>query len=47
MNASLLMTLPEGVLSIGALILMLVAAWGGQASARAVSWTAVAVLAGA
>jgi NADH-quinone oxidoreductase subunit N len=47
MTASLLMTLPEDVLSIGALILMLVAAWGGQASTRAVSWTAVAVLAGA
>ena len=47
MTASLLMTLPEDVLSIGALILMLVAAWGGQASTKAISWTAVAVLAGA
>src|ERR1700741_311026 len=47
MIASLLMTLPEDVLSIGALILMLVAAWGGQASTKAVSWTSVAVLAGA
>ena len=47
MTESLLMTLPEDVLSIGALILMMVAAWGGQASTRAVSWTAVAVLAGA
>jgi len=46
-TASLLMTLPEDVLTIGALILMLVAAWGGQASTKAVSWTAVAVLAGA
>jgi NADH-quinone oxidoreductase subunit N len=47
MIASLLMTLPEDVLSLGALILMLVAAWGGQASTKTVSWTAVAVLAGA
>ena len=45
--ASLQATLPELVLSVGALALMLVAAWGGQASTRAVSWTAVAVLAGA
>ncbi|UIJ43907.1 NADH-quinone oxidoreductase subunit NuoN [Sphingomonas cannabina] len=42
-----LLTLPEIVLGIGALVLMLVAAWGGQASTRAVSWTAVAVLIGA
>lgn len=47
MIASLLMTLPEDVLTIGALVLMLVAAWGGQASTKAVSWTAVAVLLGA
>ena len=46
-SASLLMTLPELVLSLGAIALMLVAAWGGQASTRAVSWTSVAVLAGA
>jgi NADH-quinone oxidoreductase subunit N len=46
-SASLLMTLPELVLGIGAIALMLVAAWGGQASTRAVSWTAVAILAGA
>ncbi|URW76574.1 NADH-quinone oxidoreductase subunit NuoN [Sphingomonas donggukensis] len=47
MTDNLLMILPELVLTIGALVLMLVAAWGGQASTRAVSWTAVAVLAGA
>jgi NADH-quinone oxidoreductase subunit N len=41
------MTLPEVVLGLGALALMLVAAWGGPASTRAVSWAAVAVLAGA
>ncbi|CAN5520036.1 NADH-quinone oxidoreductase subunit NuoN [soil metagenome] len=45
--ASLLMTLPEVVLSLGALVLMLVAAWGGQASTKAVSWTSIAVLIGA
>ena len=41
------MTLPEVVLAIGAFALMLVAAWGGAAATRAVSWTAVAVLVGA
>ena len=45
--ADLMMTLPEEVLSAGAILLMLVAAWGGAASTRAVSWAAVAVLAGA
>ncbi len=46
-TASLVMTLPEIVLSLGALALMLVAAWGGQAASRAISWAAVAVLIGA
>ncbi len=46
-SANLAMTLPEIVLSLGAIALMLVSAWGGSASTRAVSWTAVAVLAGA
>ncbi len=46
-SAQLLMTLPEVVLGLGAILLMLVAAWGGQASTRAVSWCAVAVLLGA
>ena len=45
--ANLVMTLPELVLSLGALVLMMAAAWGGQAAARAISWTAVAVIAGA
>ena len=44
---SLEATLPELVLSVGALALMLVSAWGGQGSTRAVGWTAVAVLFGA
>ena len=43
----LMMTLPEVILAIGALVLMLVAAWGGQKSARGVSWAAVALLIGA
>lgn len=47
MNMSLLMVLPEEILAAGAIVLMLVAAWGGQASTRAVSWVAVAVLIGA
>ena len=47
MGANMMMTLPEVVLSLGAIVLMLVAAWGGAQSTRAVSWTAVAVLAGA
>ena len=46
-SANLMLTLPEVVLAIGALVLMLVSAWGGQGSTRAVSWTAVAILAGA
>lgn len=46
-SANLAMTLPEIVLSLGAIALMLVSAWGGSASTKAVSWTAVAVLAGA
>ena len=45
--ANLAMTLPEVVLTLGALALMLAAAWGGQASTRLISITAVFVLAGA
>ena len=45
--ASVRMALPEDILSLGALALMLVAAWGGQRSTRAVSWCSVAVLLGA
>lgn len=45
--ASLRLSVPEEILSISALVLMLVAAWGGQRITRAVSWCAVAVLAGA
>jgi NADH-quinone oxidoreductase subunit N len=46
-SQNLLLTLPEVVLAIGAIVLMLVSAWGGQAATRAVSWTSVAILAGA
>lgn len=47
MNMSLLMVLPEEILALGAIALMLVSAWGGQASTRLVSIVAVAVLVGA
>ena len=46
-DQQLLLTLPEVVLGLSSLMLMIVAAWGGQASARAISWVSVAVLAGA
>ncbi|MFK3889034.1 NADH-quinone oxidoreductase subunit NuoN [Sphingomonas sp. NPDC079357] len=45
--ANLAMTLPELVLAVGAIALMLVAAWGGPASTKAVSWVSVVVLGGA
>lgn len=45
--AQLAMVLPEIVISLGGLVLLIVAAWGGPAAARAVSWAAVAVLIGA
>jgi NADH-quinone oxidoreductase subunit N len=44
---SLLMVLPEEILSTFAILLMLVAAWGGQRSTRAITWASVAVLVGA
>jgi len=47
MTESLMMVLPEEILSIGSIVLMLIAAWGGQGSTRMISWVAVAVLAGA
>jgi NADH-quinone oxidoreductase subunit N len=46
-SLQLLMTLPELVLAVGAIILMLVAAWGGNPSTKLVSWVAIAVLIGA
>ena len=47
MHHNLLMTLPEIILSVGALVLMMVAAWSTPAASRAIGWTAVAVLIGA
>ncbi|WP_422058353.1 NADH-quinone oxidoreductase subunit NuoN [Sphingomonas sp.] len=44
--AQLSMVLPEIVLSLGGLALLMVAAWGGPAVSRAVSWVSVAVLIG-
>ncbi|WP_315761048.1 NADH-quinone oxidoreductase subunit NuoN [Sphingomonas sp. Y38-1Y] len=43
----MLFILPELVLTLGALVLMLAAAWGGPASTRAISIASVAVLVGA
>jgi NADH-quinone oxidoreductase subunit N len=40
-----LLVLPEEVLSIGALLLMLVAAWAGDRSAKVLTWLAIALLA--
>lgn len=45
--ASIAMTAPELILSLGAIALMLVAAWGGDAASRLVSWLAVALFAAA
>ena len=44
---SLGMIIPEEILSIGGLVLLLVAAWAGDKSSRAISIAAVAVLVGA
>ncbi|MBL7395841.1 NADH-quinone oxidoreductase subunit N, partial [Escherichia coli] len=46
-SLQLMMALPELVLAIGAVFLLLVAAWGGTQSTKLVSWTAIAVLIGA
>ncbi len=45
--ANIAMTLPELVLALGAIALMLVAAWGGEKATRAISIAAVFVLVGA
>ena len=44
-SASLLAVLPELILTAGGLVLMLVAAWGGEASSRVVHWLSVLTLA--
>ncbi len=43
----MVMVLPELVLAVSAILLMLIAAWGGQAATRAVSFVAVLALIGA
>jgi NADH-quinone oxidoreductase subunit N len=45
MLQSLSLTLPEVILSTAALILMLAAAWGGDRSARFITWLAIAAFA--
>jgi NADH-quinone oxidoreductase subunit N len=45
--ASLLLVLPEEILSVAATLLMLVAAWGGPRSTRAITWVSIVVLLGA
>jgi NADH-quinone oxidoreductase subunit N len=44
MNQSLLLTLPEIILSAGSLVLLLAAAWGGDKSAKLITWLAVLTL---
>ena len=39
--------LPEEILTVGAILLMLVAAWGGDKAARAITWAGVLLLAAA
>ena len=47
MTASLMLTLPEIILTLAALALMMAAAWMGDKSARLLTWLGVAALAGA
>ena len=44
---NLVFTAPELILSLGALVLLLVAGWRGDAAARGIGWVAVVLLAGA
>jgi NADH-quinone oxidoreductase subunit N len=43
----LLLTLPELILSVGAIVLMLVAAWRGDGATPSISWASVALIAAA
>ncbi|UAK26123.1 NADH-quinone oxidoreductase subunit NuoN [Sphingomonas nostoxanthinifaciens] len=45
MSGSLWATMPELILSVGALLLLLVAAWAGDGATKAISWASVALLA--
>ncbi|HEX8483347.1 MAG TPA: NADH-quinone oxidoreductase subunit NuoN [Allosphingosinicella sp.] len=47
MTASLLLTLPEIILTLAGLALMMAAAWMGDKSARLLTWLGIAALAGA
>jgi NADH-quinone oxidoreductase subunit N len=47
MGQSLALTLPEIILTVGALVLMLMAAWMGDKSARLLTWLAIGVFAAA
>ena len=47
MTASLALTLPELILSLGAMALLMVAAFGGDGLSRAIGWGAVALFAAA
>ncbi len=46
MSGSLMLVLPEEIISTAALLLMLGAAWGGNRSARVLTWLAILTLAG-
>jgi NADH-quinone oxidoreductase subunit N len=46
MSGSLMLVLPEEIVSTAALLLMLGAAWGGNRSARVLTWLAILTLAG-
>ena len=46
-SASLSLVAPETLLSVSGLILLLVAAWGGDRQARGITWLTIAVLFGA
>jgi len=47
MQQDFIYILPEGILTIGGLLLMLVAAWGGDKAGRTITWLGVALLIGA
>jgi NADH-quinone oxidoreductase subunit N len=47
MIESLTLSAPELILSLGAIVLMLVAAWGGDDASRLINWGAIALLIGA
>ena len=47
LGASLVLTLPELILSLGAIALLMIAAWAGDGATRAIGWGAVGLLAAA